>query len=334
VGVAARTVGADDMTVVEGDRNVTVRGNLMTHVGGRSADQKSSAVTYVNGSSFLTATDRVLVKAETAAGDGSSSVVRLECGESFIEIHHDKITLSAKNIEILGEDSIKLKRKDTEVVLNADGALLHSDPITLQTPKGSKVLMDGGHMSMIATQSALVQSIKIALESGQAAKEALLAAIEQATHTPNVKLVFTHQRPVDDRNRIAGTKYRVVVEDQVYDGLTDGDGELKIWAPDGAKVVHVILWANETYADLYPRGPLVWLVHLVTEFPDEKTPKGARLRLRNLGYDPGTVIADDTLDDLTQQALLEFQFDQEMPMTAALEEETQKKLSEQYGSWT
>ncbi len=334
LGVAARTVGTDDMTVVEGDRNVTVRGNLMTHIGGRSAEQKSSAVTYVNGSSFLTATDRVLVKAETANGDGSASVVRLECGESFIEIHHDKITLSAKTIEILGESSIKLKRKDTEVVLDADGALIHSDPITLQTPRGSKILLDEGHVSMIGSQSALIQSLKIALESGQAMKEALESLLEKITHVENVKLVFTHQRPVDDRNRIARTKYRVVIEDQVYDGLTDDDGGLKVWAPDGAKVVHVILWANETYPDLYPGGPLVWLVHLVTEFPDAKTPKGARLRLRNLGYDPGTKTAEDTLDDLTQQALLEFQFDQAMPMTAALEEETQKKLSEQYGSWS
>ena len=75
-----------------------------------------------------------------------------------------------------------------------------------------------------------------------------------------------------------------------------------------------------------------WLVHLVTEFPAETTPKGARLRLRNLGYRPGTVLADDTLDDLTQQALLEFQFDQEIPMTAALEDDTTKSLSKQYGS--
>jgi type VI secretion system secreted protein VgrG len=334
-GVSARTASSDDLTVVEGDRNVTVRGNLMTHVGGRSAEQKSSTITYVNGSSFLTATERVLLKAEKADGDGSTSVVRLECGDSFIEVHHDKIVLSAKAIEILGEDSVTLKKgKEAALALDSEGAMIQGDPITLQTPKGSRVLLDGGHLSMVGTQSALVQSIKIALESGQASKAALQAAIEQATHTPNVKLVFTHMRPTDADNRIKNTKYRVVVEDQVYDGVTDSAGELKIWAPDGAKVVHVILWANESFRELYPHGPLVWLIHLVAEFPDEKTPKGARLRLRNLGYNPGTVLVDDTLDDLTQQALIEFQFDQEMPMTAELEDVTQKKLSEQYGSWS
>ncbi|MEP7120507.1 MAG: type VI secretion system tip protein TssI/VgrG [Byssovorax sp.] len=334
-GVAARTASSDDLTVVEGDRNVTVRGNLMTHVGGRSAEQKSSTITYVNGSSFLTATERVLLKAEKADGDGSASVVRLECGDSFIEVHHDKITLSARTIELLGGDTVKLKKgKEAQVLLDSDGAAIQGDPITLQTPTGSKVLLDGGHLSMIGTQSALIHAIKIALESGQASREALHAAIEQATHTPNVKLVFTHMKTVDAGNRIKNTKYRVVVEDQVYDGVTDGQGELKVWAPDGAKVVHVILWANESFRDLYPHGPLVWLVHLVTEFPAETTPKGARLRLRNLGYDPGTVLVDDTLDDLTQQALLEFQLDQEIPMTAELEDATKKKLSEQYGSWS
>lgn len=333
-GVAARTASSDDLTVVEGDRNLTVRGNLMTHVGGRSAEQKSSAITYVNGSSFLTATERVLVKAEQADGDGSTSVVRLECGDSFIEVHHDKITLSAKTIEILGHDAIKLKRKETEVVLDADGALIHSNPITLQSPNGSRVLLDGGHLSMVGTQSATVQSARIALESGQASRAALEAAMEQATHTPNVKLVFTHMKATDTDNRIKNTKYRVVVEDQVYDGVTDGQGELRIWAPDGAKVVHVILWANESFRELYPNGPLVWLIHLVTEFPGEATPKGARLRLRNLGYNPGTVLVDDTLDDLTQQALLEFQFDTEIPMTSELETQTQQSLATQYGSWS
>jgi type VI secretion system secreted protein VgrG len=333
-GVAMRSVSADEITVVEGDRDVTVRGNSITQVGGKSADVKSSSITFVNGSSFTTATDRVVFKAEDAKGDGSASSIRLECGKSFIEIAGDKITLSAKTIEILGGDVVKLKGKDAALTLDQEGATLHGDPITLQTPKGSKVQLDGGHLTMIGPQNASVQGKAVSLKSGQSTLNESDPLAPPDQKPPNLSLTFYHGAPTgrDDatlsNTRIAHTKYRLVVEDLVYEGDTQLDGLINVWVPDTARVAHVVLWANETFPKLYPNGPLNWLVHLVKSFPDVKADHGAEYRLRNLGYEPG----QKRDDPATAGALLEFQFDQEMPPTGTLEDETRKKLTEQYGN--
>lgn len=331
-GVAVRSVKADEMTVVEGDRNLTVHGSSITHIGGKNPDLKSSAITFVQGSSFLTATERVLVKAEKATGDGAQSAIRLECGDSFIEIHHDKITLSAKSIEVLGGDSMKLKGKESGMTLDQDGAKLQGDPVAVQTSKGSNLQLDGKHATMNAPGKATVLGQSIDLKSAKDAADKAIAEMANAMKVPNLKLVFTHLKPAGADNRIANTKYRVVVEDLVYEGSTDGNGMLQVWVPDAAKVVHVVLWANETFPVLYPLGPLAWLVHIVPDLFEAGTNKGARLRLRNLAYDPGTMVTDTNLDEVTQGALLEFQLDQGLPVTGELDEETKKKLGDTYGS--
>ena len=329
-GVAVRSVSGDELTVVEGDRGLTVRGNAITQIGGRDADHKANAVTFVDGSSFLTATERVLVKAESVGGDGSSSVIRLECGESFIEIHSDRITMSAKTLELLGGDRTTLKGKDASLSLDAGGATLHGDPITAQTPKGSKLLLDGPHVTMVGPQQTTVQGGAIALNSGQSTLNDEMAKIAKASEVANLHLVFTHHGTLD-KSYLAGTKYRVIADDQVIEGVTGAGGELDVWVPPGVKVVHVTLWANETFQTLYPRGPLVWLVHVVEGTAAVETTRGARIRLRNLAYDPGTALGDP-LDDATRQAVLEFQLDQQADPTGELDEATRTKLSAAYGA--
>ena len=329
-GVAVRSVSGDELTVVEGDRSLTVRGNAITQIGGRDADHKANAVTFIDGSSFLTATERVLVKAESVGGDGGSSVIRLECGESFIEIHSDRITLSAKAIELLGGDGTTIKGKDAELRLDKDGATVHGDPITLQTPKGSKVLLDGPHVTMIGPKQTTVQGQKIALNSGQSNLNDELAKDAKAANVKNLHLVFTHHGTLD-KSFIAATKYRVIADDQVIEGTTGARGELDVWVPPSVKVVLVTLWANETYQELYPLGPLVWLVHVVADTASAKTTRGAMIRLRNLAYDPGTTLGDP-VDDATRQALLEFQLDQQVDPTGELDDATRTKLSAAYGA--
>ena len=124
----------------------------------------------------------------------------------------------------------------------------------------------------------------------------------------------------------------MVAEEQVYEGSTDGDGMLQVYVPAVAKVVHVVLWANKTYPAFYPLGPLVWLIHIVDSMFDATAGKGARLRLRNLAYDPGTVVTSDDLDEATTGALVEFQIDQELPPTGLLDDATKAKLSDAYGT--
>ena len=98
--------------------------------------------------------------------------------------------------------------------------------------------------------------------------------------------------------------------------------------------VDVILWANQTYSEHYPSeaGPVHWLVRIEPEVAAADQLMGARLRLRNLGYDPGTKLDDDPGDAPTRAALLEFQIDQELPATGELDDATKKKISSVYGS--
>lgn len=331
-GVAVRTVKADETTVVDGNRNLTVHGSAITHVGGKSPDLKGNSVTFVQGSSFLTATESVLVKAEKASGDGAESVIRLECGESFIEIRHDRISLSAKAIEIVGQDSVKVAGDEAFVTLDGDGAKVYGDPVKLETPRGSHVELDGRHATMNAPGTASVLGQSIELRSAQEAMNRLLTELIEETNPPNLKLVFTHLKPAGEDNRIRNTKYRVVVDDRVYEDETDDDGMLAIWVPETAKVAHVVLWANETSPALYRDGPLVWLVHIVPDMFEAGTNKGARVRLRNLAYDPGTVLTDIDLDDRTVGALMELQLDQGLPTTGELDDATKSKLDELYRS--
>lgn len=333
-GVSVRTVKTDELTLIEGDHSLSVHGNSITHIGGRDNGQKSNAVTYVQGNAFLTATDRVLVKAENAGGDGASSSIRLECGDSFIELHHDKITLSARTLEILAVDTAKLKGKDATLTLDENGARLHADPIELQTPQGAELTLDGRTAGLIGPDGAGVRGRTVHLHSGQSEAEQESPESESTSHTPNLKLVFTHLTQDHGGSKIASTRYRLIVEDLVYEGTTNGEGLLQVWVPDTAKAVYVTLWANLRYPEIYPyeSGPLHWLVHLVDEIPGATDVKGARIRLRNLGYDPGTDLREDEIDDVTAQALLEFQFDRELPPDGKLEDETKTKLSEIYGS--
>jgi type VI secretion system secreted protein VgrG len=330
-GVAVTTVKADQTTVVEGNRNLTVHGSAITHVGGKSPDLKANSVTFVQGSSFLTATDQVVVKAEKADGDGAQSSIRLECGDSYIEIHHDKITLSAKAIEVVGGESATVVGKDAHLKLDQEGAKLLGDPAKIETPSGAQLELDGEHATMNAPGIASLLGQMIKLKSAKEAIAKAMAVVHKALEVPNLKLVFTHLRATGDDHRIKDTRYRVIVDDLVYEEKTDAQGRLQVWVPGTAKVAHVVLWANETYPALYPDGPLVWLVHIVPDMFEPGTNQGARVRLRNLAYEPGTGLTDVDLDDRTAGALMELQLDQGLPTTGELDDETKDKLNGLWG---
>jgi type VI secretion system secreted protein VgrG len=324
-GVATRTVAADDLTVIGGDRSLTVRGSSITHVGGKSADEKASAITFVQGSSFHTVTERALVKA------GDKGALRLECGKSFIEISGDKITLSAQTVEVLGGDAVTMKGKGGGASFDQEGARIQGDPVMVRTSKGSSLALDGQHATVNAPGKATVAGKSVDLKSSKDGSSSSPAGGGGGDKPKNLKLVFTHLRITDGDNRLAGASYRVVVEDQVHQGETDAQGEIQVWAPPTAKVAHVVLWPSAKHASLHPGGPLTWLVRIVPDLGDASAVTGARLRLRNLGYAPSTAITGAELDDLTQDAVVEFQFDVRLAVSAALDDDTKNQLADAYG---
>jgi type VI secretion system secreted protein VgrG len=333
-GTAFREVKTDDASVIEGHYNLCVHGDMITQVGGRYDTEKSSQITYVMGSSILTAEGRVLVKAEKPDGSGAESNVRLECGESYIEIGPEKIALRSKEIEIRAVETIRIRGSEASIALTKDGAAHTANPIEIKTPDGSQLVLDSGSATVTGPSGAVVQGSSVALRSGQAQGKTESESDEQEDKTPNLKLRFTHLKQTNGGSPIANTRYRIVAEDQVIEGTTDGDGKVSAWVPDSVRVVYVVLWANERYSEIYPgeEGPLHWLVRIEREVPEPAQLKGARVRLRNLGYDPGTRLDEEAVDAPTRSALLEFQIDQDLPATGELDDATKKKISSIYGS--
>lgn len=333
-GTAFREVKTDDASVVEGHYNLCVHGDMITQIGGRYEAAKSNQVTYVMGSSILTATDRVLVKAEKPNGSGAESNIRLECGESYIEIGPEKITLRAKEIEVRGDETLRLRGAEAALSLTKDGAALAANPIEIKTPEGSQLVLDKGSATVTGPSGAVVQGSSVALRSGQAQGESESESEKKEEKPHNLKLRFTHLKQTNDGSPIADTRYRIVAEDQVIEGVTDGEGKVAAWVPDSVRVVYVVLWANERYSEVYPgdEGPLHWLVRIERKVPAATELKGARVRLRNLGYDPGTKLDEEAIDAPTRAALLEFQIDQDLPATGELDDATKEKISSIYGS--
>lgn len=343
-GMAFREVKTDEATVVEGHYNLAVHGDMITQVGGRVETEKSNAITYVMGSSFLTATDRLLLKAEKPDGDGAQSSIRLECGESYIEIGPEKITLRSKEIEVRANETARIRGGESMVTLSEDGAAVAANPIELRTPDGSELVLDAASATVTGPGGAVVQGSSVALRSGQAQGETASETPPTAETQPNLQLVFSHLQQSDSANStgaqtarydgIARTRYRIVAEDQVIEGVTDPAGKVSVHVPDTVKVVYVILWANERYSDIYPReeGPLHWLVRIERSIPAADQLPGARVRLRNLGYEPGTRLDEEKVDPPTRAALLEFQLDQSLPTTGELDDATKQKISSVYGT--
>jgi type VI secretion system secreted protein VgrG len=328
-GLAVETVKSDALTMVEGDHNLAVHGNSIVQIGGKDADTKSAAVTYVQGKSFHTASDGAIIRVEKAK-DGAAGTLRLECGESFIEIGQDKITLSAKSIEGLGSDKVKLASKDSHLALDQDSATMQSKAASMATPDGSKMGVDGQHASVTAPGSATTKSKKVQFQSGDGAGNQDQPKKDAPANGASLTLRFFHGG--GGAKPIGNTKIRVVVDDQVIEGSTTADEQFQLTVPESAKVAFVTLWANLVYPTLYPNGPLQWLVHLVPDQDVATSAKGARIRLRNLGYEPGTKLDVESFDDATARAILEFQLDREVPPVGELDHVTQKKLFDVYGS--
>jgi type VI secretion system secreted protein VgrG len=333
-GMALRQVKTDDASVIEGNLDVSVHGDMITQVGGRTTGENSHAVTFVQGSSVLTATERVLIKAEKADGAGAKGAVRLECGESYIEIGPDKITLRAKQIDVLSSETTHVRGASSALALGGEGAALSADPIRLTTPDGSELALDAANATLTGPSGSVVQGGSVALKSGQGQGQTRSEEEQPTKKLANLTLVFSHLRRTIGLHRIAETRCRIVADDLVIEADTDPEGKVSVQVPEKVRVVYVVLWANETYGDLYPleEGPLHWLLRIqpgmngVCELP------GARVRLRNLGYEPGTALDDEEMDGPTRAALLEFQIDQRLPATGELDDATKEKLFTVYGS--
>ncbi|MEZ4446934.1 MAG: type VI secretion system tip protein TssI/VgrG [Polyangiaceae bacterium] len=331
-GVAVQQVKADQMTVVQGDRSLDVHGNFIVTVGS-GAQASGNAVTFVEGNVFTTATKQIVLRAD--AGDaGGETEIRIENGNSVIRLLPDRIVIASENVEIRGGDSVHLHGAESNLTLDGNGAALVGDPVNVCTPSGARLRCEGRRSRLCGPEEARVEGGQVQLGQCPPAQGDESDDDESPDTGPEITLKFTHLE-LEGNLPLANVRYRVLVDGNTYEGNTNGDGELRVFLDEDSEVLHVTLWAYERHSDLYPRedGPLTWLVHLVDDFEAASDIRGARARLRNLGYTPHTSLAppaEEDLDPRDEQAILEFQIDARIERTKKLDQETKKQIDDLY----
>jgi type VI secretion system secreted protein VgrG len=293
-GVALRKIQTHEIALTCGNRDLCIYGTSSTTVG-------HEAWVYVHEGAQVN-TKRAIVVAEER--------LTLCVGDSLLTIAPDQITIEADRLVLNGRDSVQIR--GTEVAS--------------QTPGGAMVHLREGNT--------LIRGSEVNLTTPEASG----GPLDPATHPPNVKLQFTHLGVEHGGEPIANTTFIVTTPtrggwEAPLRGTTNASGELELHVPDAVKRIEVVLAVNTTYADLYPGDrPLRFMVLLEDSLGEADNPKGARMRLRNLGYQPGVELDEEEIDAATRQALLDFQLEAEAPRTGELDDSTKRKLRDLYGS--
>jgi type VI secretion system secreted protein VgrG len=331
-GVAVQQVKADKMTVVQGDNSLDVHGNLIVTVGS-GAEDSGNAVTFVEGNVFTTSTKQIVLRTD-AGDDGGETEIRIENGNSVIRLLPDRIVIASENVEIRGGDSVHLHGAEASVTLDGDGASMVGDPVNVCTPSGARLRCEGGRTRLCGPEETRVEGGQVQLAQCPPEQGSDSEDDDDEGTGPEITLCFTHLE-LEGNLPLSNVRYRVLVDGDTYEGNTNGDGELRVFLNDETEVLHVTLWAYERHSDLYPRdeGPLSWLVHLLDDFEATDDVRGARVRLRNLGYTPGTDLSHPSEEEISaqdEQAVLEFQIDARIERSKELDDDTTSKIDELY----
>ncbi len=115
--------------------------------------------------------------------------------------------------------------------------------------------------------------------------------------------------------------YRLDVDGQIFEGVTDGAGFVEVAIPPSASRGELIVGAGRTnrqvfHLDLGGMDPIT-------------TVSGVQKRLQNLGYPCGL---SGQMDDDTSAAIALFQKSQDLPPTGELDQQTRDKLQQAHGS--
>jgi type VI secretion system secreted protein VgrG len=342
-GLDLRVAAEDDISVVGGTRSLSVRGDSVAFVGG--ARESVNAVGFVKGNLFANATGSVVVRGLTASGDPASKIT-LAVGGSSIEIASDRITLSSENVFVTGTTAVHLKGSAASLQLDDDGGMILASPVTLKNSDGTSVTLVGSDVTLIAGGTAAVEGSSIAMRSSSASgSSGSQGTTQQASSSDNMRLEFTHQHfvPQSDAEdpsfevpKLAGVPCRIRFGNRLITNKSTNDqGVLVFHVPDGVQEVHVELLVDqvESLRDLYPHGPLSFLVKLRDgSLPELETPEGKRLRLLHLGYATSSRVQAGEMDELTSRACRRFQADQDLLDRDDVPAATTARLRRLYGS--
>ncbi|MBL8604291.1 MAG: type VI secretion system tip protein VgrG [Myxococcales bacterium] len=230
-------IGADQVTNVHGARTVLVKGPDVKLIGGMGQD-RSTSTTFVNGALTLSATERVVIKAEPVQGDANGSL-RLEVGDTFIELTRDRLVLSANHITIVSTEDITAQAGLTRPPPRAVGSQVRpvDDAATLTAPAGAQlgtlvlkgsgaklqgpeVKVEGDNVTLKATATALVRGRQVRFRGQRVSTEPVEAPGQDGTQTAQptppdrtrtqVRLEAPTMKPLEGV-ALVGCRYRGVI---------------------------------------------------------------------------------------------------------------------------
>ncbi len=296
----SRYLGSDQTINVEGGRSLWVSGFLSTLVG--TSEEPSETLTSVFGKHTTFATGSVRVVSEEE--------MIFQCGDSKLVIGLEGVRIESKKVAIVAKEALEL---------TADGPMLTMEQELEIAASAVKVYAEGASLELSSTADLNGDKVNLncgggsAKEKDEEEEEAKTKPIKLQAHDPN-------------REPFADKHYRLIIEGEKYEGVTDGDGYLNEEIPEAAKVGQLTIWIDE-----YPTGTrLNWPIEIGEDpFAPASEIEGALLRLRSLGY--YTAEPTPTLTPGAMAALRRFQADNGLAVTGELDDETAAKLEELHG---
>jgi hypothetical protein len=151
------------------------------------------------------------------------------------------------------------------------------------------------------------------------------------TKTLKIRLINDLDQP------IKMSKYRLEVDNQKFEGITNNEGILQHDIPVGAKTGKLILEEKMFYIRENNTGEIKvenWSIEL--QIVDSMAPgdqiAGAQARLNNMGFFASKEI-HERYDEQTRRAIQRFQTAHPpLEVTGNIDQETKKRLEEVYGS--
>ncbi len=308
-GVHLMQVAGHERLQVGGDLAEKVAGSASRSIGGRYAmtlggwhvscgtpQANANASFFVHGAHAHGATGTITLNSEQA--------IELVCGETRVRLTPDGVSITSPKVTINGADQT--------TVVGKKGQLLLADDAELSAPNVNVLSSSGG---VELSQDAHLFGAKVRLDHQGGAATKLAAAEDAAdTKTLAVTVADAAGKPY------AGCSYCVVVDGVRHTGATDGSGGVSLAIPASAEHATLTVWTGGDY----PAGDRRVYDLTLGQLGDASSLDGARARLKNLGYAPGS---GAELDDTTKNALERFQRDHDLEPTAELDGPTIAALS-------
>jgi hypothetical protein len=125
---------------------------------------------------------------------------------------------------------------------------------------------------------------------------------------------------LNDGEPISNQSYTLKIDGKVIEGMTDGEGKIRASIKPTAEKASLIVGEGQSQ--------IIYDLHLGTLPPIEEI-SGVKRRLHNLGYKVGSL--DDSLTEDLEEAIAEFEFDNELEQTGKISATNRVKLKEVYG---